>query len=113
MTAIRLAVVQRPPVLLDRAATPAVATTSPREAAAAGAQLLVVPEAYLPGYPVWMWRLRPGNDYNLTSDIHERLLANSVDLEAGGLQPLQDVAGELGVVVVCGIHERDSEFSRG
>ena len=71
---------------------------------------MVFPEAYVPGYPVWIWRLRPEADYELTSAIHRELLANSVDLVADGLRPLRDAAAELGVVVVCGIPGREQLF---
>jgi nitrilase len=58
----RVAVVQKPPVLLDRARTLSGAVASVAEAAAGGAKLVVFPEAFVPGYPVWLWRLRPGSD---------------------------------------------------
>ena len=108
----RLAVVQQPPVLLDGEATLAAAVNGLHDAADAGAHLVVFPEAYVPGYPVWIWRLRPGPDYDLTSAIYARLLDNSVDLTADGLRPLREAASERGVVVVCGIHEREGSFSR-
>jgi nitrilase len=73
---------------------------------------VVFPEAYVPGYPVWIWRLQPEADYSLTSEIHRQLLANSVDLAADGLRPLREAAADRGVVVVCGVHERDGAFSR-
>jgi nitrilase len=38
------------------------------EAAQAGAWLTVFPEAYVPGYPTWIWRLRPGGDVELSGD---------------------------------------------
>jgi nitrilase len=107
-----VAVVQRPPVLLDRAATLKQAVECLHEAADAGARLIVFPETYVPGYPVWIWQLRPGADYDLTGDIHHELLDNSVDLSADDLRPLRDAAAERRVVVVCGVHERDGEHSR-
>ncbi len=73
---------------------------------------MVFPEAYVPGYPVWIWRLRPEADFELTGVIYRELLANSIDLVADGLRPLRDAAAERGVAVVCGIHEREGEFSR-
>jgi len=82
------------------------------EAADAGARLVVFPETYVPGYPVWIWRLRPEDDFVLTGAIHRELLANSVDLVADELRPLREAASERGVFVVCGIHEREGEFSR-
>ena len=109
---LRVAVVQRPPVLLNRDATMKAAVQHLHEAADSGAALIVFPETYVPGYPVWIWSLRPGGDYELTGRIHRELLENSVDLTSGDLQPLRDAAAERGVVVVVGIHERDGQFSR-
>jgi len=109
---LTVAVVQRPPMLLDRDATLKSAIAHLHEAADAGARLVVFPETYLPGYPVWMWNLKPGEDYGLTSRIHDALMANSVDLATDVLQPLLDAAAERRVFVVCGVHERDGEHSR-
>ncbi|HEU0199484.1 MAG TPA: carbon-nitrogen hydrolase family protein [Burkholderiaceae bacterium] len=109
----RIAVVQRPPVFLDRAVSLEVAIASVREAAQAGAQLIVFPESFLPGYPVWMWRLRPGTDMELTAQIHALLHANSVSLAGDDLMPLRQAAKAHNAIVICGIHERDSEFSGG
>ena len=76
---VRVAVVQEPPVLLDREATLAAAVGHLRRAADGGARLVVFPEAYVPGYPVWIWRLRPEADFELTSAIHRELLADTQD----------------------------------
>ena len=54
---VRVAVVQKPPVLLDLPATLGRAIESLEEAAANHSNLVVFPEAYLPGYPTWIWRL--------------------------------------------------------
>jgi nitrilase len=85
----RVAVIQRPPVFLDRAETLKNAVAAVAEAAGNMAQLAVFPEALVPGYPAWMWRLRPGPDMALT----ERQAAQHA--------------------VVCGIQERDTEFGGG
>ncbi len=111
-SSLKVAVVQRPPVLLDREATMTAAVAHLKEAADAGATLIVFPETYVPGYPVWIWSLRPGDDYVLTGEIHRVLLENSVDLASDDLQPLRDAAAERAVVVVVGVHERDGRFSR-
>jgi nitrilase len=107
----KVAVIQKPPVLLDRAATIARVVELIDEAATAGASLLVFPEAYVPGYPTWIWRLRPGGDGAVTSEIHARLRANAVDVAGGDLQPVQDAAAKRRVTVVLGINELDSGFS--
>jgi nitrilase len=109
---VRVVVVQQPPKLLNGPATLKAAVDRLHEAADAGARLVVFPEAYVPGYPVWIWRLRPGPDYEVTSAIYARLVENSVDLANDGLRPLRDAAAERGVIVVCGIHEREGRFSR-
>ena len=109
--AVKVAVIQKPPVLLDRSRTIEAALNSIDEAVGEGASLLVFPEAYIPGYPTWIWRLRPGGDGSLTGEIHARLRDNAVDLDAGDLQPIQDAAAKHGVTIVIGINERDSRFS--
>lgn len=109
----RIAIVQKPPVLLDRARTLRQAVDGVSEAAAAGARLVVFPETFVPGYPVWIWRLRPGADAAVYERLHAQLLANAVDLDAGDLAPLCAAAGKHRVTVVCGINERDARFSRG
>jgi len=107
----KVAVIQKPPVLLDLAKTIETTLASIDEAAGNGASLLVFPEAYLPGYPTWIWRLRPGGDMALSGEIHARLRENAVDLARGDLQPIQDAAARHGVTVVIGMHELDSQFS--
>lgn len=110
---MQLAVVQKPPVLLNRDATIADAVDAVKEASQNGAQLVVFPEAYIPGYPAWIWRLRPGGDMALAEKLHARLLANAVSVDHGDLDPLRAAAREYAVTIVCGIDERDTEFSRG
>jgi nitrilase len=107
----KIAVIQKPPVLLDRDKTIERVLAAIDEAVGEGASLLVFPEAYIPGYPAWIWRLRPGGDMALTGEIHARLRSNSVDLARGDLQPIQDAAAKHGVTVVLGINEIDSRFS--
>lgn len=113
MSRHRVAVVQHPPVTLDRRKTLERGVRLLEEAAAHGARLISFPEAWVPGYPEWMWRLRPGDDFELTSEIHGRLIENAVDLKAGDLKPIQSAARRLKVTVSVGVHERDGEFSRG
>jgi nitrilase len=108
---IKVAVVQKPPVTLERDPTLALAVQSIGEGAANGASLIVFPEAFVPGYPAWVWRLQPGRDLALNNQIHARLRANAVDLAAGHLDPVREAAWKHRATVVIGIHELDSEFS--
>src|SRR5439155_16634642 len=109
----RVGVVQHAPVTLHRKRTLERGVALIEEAAATGAKLISFPETWVPGYPEWLWRLRPGDDYELAADIHLRLIENSLDLKAGDLKPIQAAARRLKVTVSIGIQERDGEFSRG
>ena len=73
MAAVKVAVIQKPPVFLNRSATIESVLASIDEAVAEGASLLVFPEAYISGYPAWIWRLRPGGDGALSGEFHARL----------------------------------------
>ena len=109
--AVKVAVCQKPPILLDLRATIDQAIQTINLAADEGAQLIVFPEAYLPGYPTWIWRLRPGGDMALGNKLHAELRNNSVDIAGGGLDPICKSAAARGVVLVMGLNEVDSEFS--
>lgn len=108
---VKIAITQKPPVLLDLEASITKAVDIISDAASNGAQLIVFPEAYLPGYPTWIWRLSPGKDMGLSNTLHSKLRENSVDLKAGDLDRISDAAREHQVVVVMGMNERDSDFS--
>jgi nitrilase len=109
----RLAIIQKSPAFLDRAECLRIAASSVAEAAAGGARLVIFPEAFVPGYPAWIWRLRPGGDMALSERLHRALIANAVNLANDDLGVLRDAAREHRVTVVCGINERDGTFSRG
>jgi len=109
---LKLAIVQAPPVMLNREQTLQRAVEYIERAAGEQATLVVFPEAFVPGYPAWIWRLRPGGDWDLSERLHSRLLAQAVDLQRGDLQPLLDAARRHRVTVLCGIEERDGDLSR-
>lgn len=108
----KLAVVQKNPVFLDKEKSIASAVNSITEAAENDADIVIFTEAFIPGYPSWIWRLRPGGDWNLSEELYNRLLENSVNLESGDLAPLYEAALKHHVTVVCGIEERDNRLSR-
>ena len=108
----KVAVVQKSPVYLDKSKTIQLAVSTVEEAATSGADLVVFSEAFIPGYPAWIWRLRPGGDWNTSEALHQRLLENAVSMESDDLQPLYDAAQKHNVTIVCGIEERESKLGQ-
>ncbi len=108
----KIAIVQESSVLLDRKKTIDKALAMIEQAVAAGAELVIFPEAFIPGYPAWIWRLRPGGDWALSESLHARLLENAVDLGSKDLAPLGDAARRHKITIVCGLNERDSQLSK-
>ncbi|MCP5265466.1 MAG: carbon-nitrogen hydrolase family protein [Burkholderiaceae bacterium] len=108
---MKLCVIQEPPVWLDLEASMARALDLIGQAANQGAKLVVFPEAWFPGYPVFVWRLAPGPGMADTRALFRRLQSNAVDRLGGGLAPLQAAAAEYGVVLVVGYQELDSSQS--
>lgn len=109
---VEVAIVQHPPVLLDRAATIERVVEWIRRTAADGAQLVVFPETFVPGYPDHVWRLRSHHEGDRIAELHGRLLSEAVDLDRDGLAPVRSAAAEHGVTVMLGVHEVDGAASR-
>jgi len=97
---------------LDKHKTIELAVAKVEEAVGNGAELVVFTEAFIPGYPTWIWRLRPGGDWNVSEELHQRLLTNAVKMESDDLVPLYEAARKHHVTIVCGIEERDSKLSQ-
>lgn len=113
LTMSKLAIIQRPAAVLNREAAIAAAVAAIAEASAQSARLVVFPEASIPGYPAWIWRLRPGTDSGLSARLHGLLLDQGVIIRRGDLRPLTEAARTHGVTVVCGANERDDEHGGG
>jgi len=108
----QLAIVQKSPAFLDKHKTIELAVANVEEAAANGADLVVFTECFIPGYPTWIWRLRPGGDWNITEELHQRLLRNAVNVDSSDLEPLYEAARKHKLTIVCGIEERDNKLSQ-
>ena len=112
MDIFKVAVIQESPVFLDKEKTIKKSVSLIEEASNSGAKLIVFPETFIPGYPDWMWRLRPANDQDLTDEIHAKLLSNSVNIENYDLESICKIAKKHSVTVVCNINERDPKNSQ-
>ncbi|MFD5434513.1 carbon-nitrogen hydrolase family protein [Kitasatospora sp. NPDC127067] len=96
------AAVQAAPVYLDPAATVDKAVALIHEAAGRGAELVVFPEVFVPGYPYWNWTMNPVQG----SPWFERLYRAAVDVPGPYVDTLRAAARQAGVVLVIGINER-------
>ncbi|WP_299356210.1 carbon-nitrogen hydrolase family protein [uncultured Shimia sp.] len=108
---MKTAIVQEPPVYLNLSASMERAIELVGKAAREGANLLVFPEAWFPGYPTFLWRLSPGAGMGKTDELFTRLQANSIDLSKKQMMPLQEAAREHEMVLVVGYQELDGAIS--
>ena len=111
MTApFKIAAVQAAPVFMDLDATIEKACRLIGEAAQGGASLVTFPEAFVPGYPIWVWFVPPGKTHPLRA-LYTRLHANSISIPGPAVDRLGEAAAEWGVTVAIGVNERNSEGS--
>ncbi|HET9050523.1 MAG TPA: carbon-nitrogen hydrolase family protein, partial [Candidatus Dormibacteraeota bacterium] len=101
-TAVRVAAVQATPAYLDREATLDRADALVDEAASSGAKLIVFPEAFVPGYPDFVWRLPAWSD----GSWYRRLAENSVTVPGPAVDRLAAAARRSGAWIVMGVTER-------
>ena len=109
---LRVAVVQDSPVFLNRTATVDKCCDLIARAAGSGAELVVFPEAFIPGYPDWIW-LVPGNRKPMLAALYRRLVENAVSIPGESTDRLCEAAREHGVAVVVGVNELNTEASHG
>jgi nitrilase len=104
MSAVKIAAIQRMPVFLDRKASIQLACDLIAEAGKNGARLAVFPEAFIPGYPNWVWNLPP-KENKLMSDLYADYVANSVTVPSAEVGALCSAARKAGVIVAIGVSE--------
>jgi predicted amidohydrolase len=98
------AAVQATPVYMDKDATIARAARLVLDAAHRGAQLIVLPEAFVPGFPYWP-RAFPLPARGRSLDALQILRAEAVRLWCDDLALIRDVARSESVTVVIGVTE--------
>jgi nitrilase len=104
----RVAVAQAAPVFLDRSATLEKACELIVDAGQACARLIVFPAAFIPGYPVWIWNIPPG-EKPLLNELYAQWLANAVSIPGETTDRLCRIAQRARINVVMGLNERDTQ----
>jgi nitrilase len=97
-----VAAVQAAPAYLDREATLDIVADEVQRAGAAGAQLVVFPESFVPGYPDWLWRRNPWSD----AEWYARFQDQSVEIPGPDLDKACAAAAAAGVWIALGVSER-------
>ena len=103
----RIAVVQAEPVLFDKDACLQKAEQLTREAAARGAEFIVFPELFIPGYPYGMtFGFKVGKREEPGRQDWSRYYENSIVAPGPETDRLSALAAELGVYLSIGFSER-------
>jgi len=106
----KVAAAQLSPVFLNKEATVKKAYKAILEAGEKGAKLIVFPEAFISGYPDWVWLIPNSKGADL-NDLYLKLVENSVSIPDKATSLLCKAAKTAGINVVIGMHERNSETS--
>lgn len=109
---IKVAAAQVAPVYLDKQKTVEKACQIIEEAASHDAKLIVFPEAFIPGYPDWVW-LIPNSKSAELNQLYTDLVKNAVSIPDQSTEKLCKTAKKNGIFVVMGMSERNSEKSNG
>ena len=110
---VKVAAVQASPVFLNREATVGKACRLIAEAAGRGAQLVVFPETWVPGYPVWSRFIPPLRVTKALHRVWACLYRNAGEVPSLATEELGQAARRAGVYVVIGINEREAQFGHG
>ena len=108
LRSVRVAAIQATPVILDAAASVAKAKRLLEEAAGEGAELAVLPECFLSVYPSNIWA-KAAASFGGADELWERMWLSSVDVPGPETDELTATCRELGIHLVIGVNERESE----
>jgi nitrilase len=106
---VRVAAIQASPSILDLEGCVATAERLVREAAAEGADLAVLPECFVPMYP--MSRLTHSNGDPRQTDLFEQIWLNSVEVPGPIVDRFSGLCRELGIHLAVGVNEREASRS--
>jgi nitrilase len=105
---VRVAAVQATPVILDGPATVNKAVDLIGEAAADGAELIVLPETFVPLYPSGIWGQQAAAFAGF-DELWESLWSNSVEVPGPLVDELIHACARHGVHCAIGVNERELE----
>lgn len=106
---VKVALVQEPPVFLNLKETLVKFEKIAKECAENGAKIIVFPETWLVGYPIWLDDAPNAGlwDYPPAKRLYQYLTENSLQIPSVEFKNLQEVAKETESYIVIGVHEKD------
>ncbi|MCA0931416.1 carbon-nitrogen hydrolase family protein [Lutimonas saemankumensis] len=107
---IKIAAAQLSSVFLNKKKTVDKACEAIHNAGANGIDLIVFPEAFISGYPDWVW-LIPNSKGAALNELYLKLVENAVSIPDESTKKLCNAARKAKINVVIGLHERNSETS--
>ncbi len=107
---IKVAAAQATPIFLNKQKTVEKACSIIEEAAKNGAKLIVFPEAFISGYPDWIW-LIPNSKSAELNNLFIELTKNSVSVPDNSTDLLCKAAKENKINIIIGMNERNNESS--
>ena len=105
---VRVAAVQATPVILDAEATIEKAIGLIRDAAADGAELIALPETFVPLYPSNAWA-RAASAFEGIDALWQRLWEQSVDVPGPLVERLVAACRRHGLICAIGVNEREKQ----
>jgi nitrilase len=106
----KIAAAQLTPKFLNKEQTVDKACSAISEASRNGAKLIVFPEAFISGYPDWVWLYPPHKSKEL-GDLYVKLVENAVTIPDDTTNRLCEAAKLANINVVMGLNERNTETS--
>ncbi|GMN06966.1 carbon-nitrogen hydrolase family protein [Croceitalea sp. MTPC5] len=104
---LNVALAQIAPVWLAKSATIEKIEATIIEAAQHKSELIIFGEALLPGYPFWLaYTEGAAWDLDINKELHGHYVKNAVQIEAGELDSICQLAKEYAIAVYLGIMER-------
>jgi len=106
--AVMCALVQHPPVFMNIEASIERAEAYMEEASANGAEIVVFPETWLPGYPVWLDYAPEAGlwDHPPAKKLYKILYEQSIQLGDDHMHQLSSATNKYNLYVIIGVHER-------
>lgn len=110
MQTLRISAAQLAPIFLNKEKTVEKVCRTIFEASENGSKLIVFPEAFISGYPDWVWTI-PNSKSKELNDLYIKLVKNAVSIPDEATTSICKAAKKAKINVVVGVSELNTESS--